>query len=247
MAINTPSLTLLANIESMIDICEANNVTPIVGLPIQWYGQVDAQKYGQDGQNAQNSFLAPAYRNVVMHGLAKRGNVLMNHSVIEDGGAILAELLSKDSLDPVVQDNIHPTAYGQMAMGMSYAKAIISHATGKPLSNEGVSMPKWWFTGGISETVQPKIFVDGSNVNIQFYISRDGLPISDGDVIANIPERFRPLSTVITQAYCTQANSDLLTSSPSAQLIFHDDGRVIAHNVDNTCTFIAVNASYVIK
>ncbi|EKL9959487.1 SGNH/GDSL hydrolase family protein [Vibrio parahaemolyticus] len=241
---SVPSLTLLANIEAMIDVCEANNVIPIIGLPTQWYSQSDAQLYGQDGQNTGNSVSAPRYRNVVMHGLGVRGGVLMNTSVLEDEGAVLAELLSKPELDPIQQDNIHPTAHAQMAMGMSYAKAIIGHLAGFSLSNNLLSMPSYWFSGAIGSNATPKFSFKDGLVTVSYYISRNSVTINNGDVIGNIPERFRPSSTALVPCICTTGNSETPTTQPNAQLLFHEDGRIVAHNIDNTCTFISVSASW---
>lgn len=242
-----PSLTLLANIEAMIDECETYNVVPIIGLHTQWYLRADAQIYGQDGQNTGNSILAPQYRNAVMHGLADRGGVLMNTSVLEDEGAVLAQLLSKPSLDPIMQDNIHPTAHAQMAMGMSYAKAIIGHLTGLLADKKGVPMPDYWFNSGIGATVQPAMYHDEGRVETAFFFSRDGVTINDGDVIANIPERFRPLRTLTVPCFATTASSEVLTASPNGQLQIHEDGRVLAFNIDNTSTFVTFNASWAVQ
>lgn len=242
------SLTYLANVLAMIDYCNNNSVIPIVGLPTQWYSQTEAQVYDQDGQTTANSSLAPSYRNVLMHGLAARGGVLMNTSVLEDCGAVLAQLLSKSALDPVVQDNIHPTAYGQMAMGMSYAKAIIGHLTGSMVENAGVKMPLDWFVGSIGAGgVTPTMFFDGYRVSACHYLLVNGVSITAGMVIGNIPERLRPVKTVMASSIATTADSNVPSATPSCQLIFHEDGRIIAHNVPAGAYYLAINASWNIR
>lgn len=240
-----PPLTYLANVLAMVDYCNAGSVTPIVGLPTQWYAQTDAQLYGQDGQATGNSFLAPSYRDVLMHGLAVRGGVLMNNSVLEDTGAVLAQLLSKSSLDPVVQDNIHPSAYGQMAMGMSYAKAIIGHLTGADSENIGVKMPVDWFVGSVGAGGNtPTMFFDGTKISANGYLIVNGVTVTNGMTVANIPKRLRPLKTLVSMCTATTADSNVLMTNPVGQLVFHEDGSVRAYNIPATTYFLAVNASW---
>ena len=241
-------LTYLANVNAMLDYCATYSVTPIVGLPTQWYSQADAQLYNQDGQNTGNSFLAPSYRNVLMHGLAARGGVLMNTSVLEDTGAVLAELLSKSSLDPVMQDNIHPTAYGQMAMGMSYAKAIIGHLTGNMSEDLGVKMPLDWFTGVVGAGgATPTMFFNGGRVAANGYLIVNGTTFTNGMVIGNIPGRLRPLKTVVTTCIGTTADSNVLMSTPVGQMVFHEDGRIMLYNITASTYYLAVNAAWPIR
>lgn len=239
---NIPSLTLLDNINQMIDYCETSGVTPIVGLPIQWYGQADAQKYGQDGQNAQNSFLAPSYRNVVLHGLADRGGVLINQSALEDCGAVLAELLSKPELDPIVQDNIHPSALGQMLMGRSFAKSIIGHLAKSSEVGQRIKAPKYWFRSGLGQRVTPFFNISGDIIEWTYFISVE-TAITDGEVIATIPGRFRPKSDIVTTAVAMSGNSEIPVADPVCVLQFRTDGRIIANNVPS-CAFVAFSVSY---
>ncbi|MDX7826982.1 phage tail protein [Aeromonas caviae] len=241
-------LTYLNNVLAMIDYCNANSVTPIVGLPTQWYLQSDAKLYGQDGQATGNSFLAPSYRNTLMHGLAARGGVLMNTSVLEDTGAVLAQLLSKPGLDPVMQDNIHPTAYGQMAMGMSYAKAIIGHLTGHMSESLGIKMPVDWFVATIGAGgATPIMFFDGSRVSTCHYLVVNGVSINNGMVVGNIPERLRPLKTVVSTCVATTADSNVLMPTPVGQLVFHEDGRILAYNIPASTYYLAVDAAWTIR
>ena len=237
-------LTYLANVEAMIDYCETENVQAIIGLPTSWYSQTDAQLYGQDGQAVANSTNAPPYRDVLMHGLGLRGDVLMNTSVLEDEGAVLAEWLSIPDADPIVQDNIHPTAYGQMVMGMSYAKAIIGHLNDFSFDNKGVFMPKYWFNSGIGASQSPLMKINNGQVTTEWFYTRDGATINNGDTIATLPERFRPAKSFFVAAINTTANPDILSAIPMGQIQIKDSGDIKAYNVDPAAVFISFNASW---
>ena len=238
------SLTLLANINAMIDICLAANVTPIVGLPIQWYTPETSVPFGQQGQNSSNSAAAPRYRSVILHGLAQRSGFLLNSSVVEDQGAVLASLLANPSVDPVVQDNIHPTAYGQMAMGMSYAKAIIAHMTGY-LHHRNTEMPAHWFNLGIASSTRPVYDDKDGAFSVSYFFSRNGVSIPDGTVIASLPLRFRPLKTTVVPVYNFTSNPTVPTANPFGFIQFGDDGTVRAYNIDATAELIAVSADWI--
>lgn len=238
-----PSLTYAANVEAMIDYCVAANVTPIVGLPTGYYLRSDAQLFGQDGQNTANANNVGVYRDVLLQVLADKGGVYVNPSVVEDEGAVLASLLGTD-LDPVVSDNIHPTAYGQMVMGYSFAKSILGHATGSDRRGGLVQSPKDWWSGAVGTTTTPYYTAKGSLIAWSWFISTDGVTVNDGDQIGTLPPRFRPERDLYVSAVNTSAGSDTPTANPNALLRFSADGSVRAYNVDPAAVFVSFSATY---
>lgn len=239
-----PSLSYAANIESMLDYCDANHVTPIVGLPTGWYSQADAQAYGQDGQatNDTNTNVGP-YRAALMQVLADRGNVLMNPSSVEDQGAIIASLLGTD-LDPMVGDNIHPTALNQMCSGYSYAKAIIGHATGIDSKGGEVKSPKNWWAGTLGTTTTPQYTTSKDKIFWSWFLSTDGVTISDGDIVGTIPERLRPESSLYINAINATLTSYVPTANPNAVLHIGTDGNIRAYSIDPAAIYVSFNTSY---
>lgn len=239
------SLSYAANVEAMIDYCEAVNVTPIVGLPTGWYSQADAQVYSQDGQatNDQNLNVG-SYRDVLLQVLADRGDTLLNPSSVEDQGAILASLLATD-LDPMVADNIHPTALGQMCLGYSYAKAIVGHLTGADSKGGQVQSPVDFWAAGLGVTTTPYYKAESGRVLWSWFLSTNGVTMNNGDVVGTLPERIRPEKDIYTSAVSTTANSTVPTASPNATLRFGADGTITAYNVDPVAVFVSFSVDYI--
>lgn len=136
--------TYLANMEAIADRCTANGVTLIAGVPTLWYPRAESTPYGQTGQDTANSQNGAIHRNRLRKLMAGKGH-LVTTSPIRNQGLIVAKWLANAGMDPVLMDNIHPTAYGRMMMGLGSAMAIVGAQN--PVgyrTTEIVAMPSRW-------------------------------------------------------------------------------------------------------
>ncbi|WP_024608311.1 phage tail protein [Pseudoalteromonas sp. TAB23] len=240
---NSGSLALASNIEAMIDYCESLNVVPIIGLPTSFYSQLSAKQFGQDGQNTGRSDEVGVFRNVLLQTLADRGGVFVNPSVVEDQGAVVAALLDTE-LDPILSDNIHPSAFGKMLMGYSFAKSIIGHATGSDSKGGLVKSPSDWWTGEAGKTAAPLYKASAENIHWSWFLSTDNETFSNGDLIGKLPRRFWPENDFYAQAINTTSASDIPTEQPNAILHFSKEGHIKVFNVDPAAVYISFNTFY---
>lgn len=136
--------TYIANMEAIADRCTANGVTLIAGIPTLWYPRAEATPFGQTGQDTANSQNGAIYRNRLRKSMAAKGH-LVTTSPIRNQGLIVAKWLANAGMDPVLMDNIHPTAYGRMMMGLGSAMAIIGAQNPAGYrTTEIVTMPSRW-------------------------------------------------------------------------------------------------------
>lgn len=149
-----PVATFIANMEAIADRCTSNGVKLIVGLPTMWYPQAEATPFGQTGQNTLNDAAGAPYRTTLIRAMAAKGAIITT-APLKYEGIVGGSWLGRPLADPVLMDNIHPTAYGRMMMGYATAQAVlgalnpIGHVTRKT-----APMPARWKQPVISAGVQ---------------------------------------------------------------------------------------------
>ena len=174
---SVPANTYIANMEAIADRCTENGVKLIAGIPTLWYPRAEAIPYGQTGQDTANSQSGAIYRNRLRKSMAVKGH-LVTTSPIRNQGLIVAKWLENAGMDTVLMDNIHPTAYGRMMMGLGSAMAIIGAVNPCGYrSNQLVTMPGRWKTAftTASATV-PSLLIQNGELTLIGSISVPSVP-----------------------------------------------------------------------
>lgn len=183
--------TLITNITSMVAYCRTNNVVPIVGLPTMFYGQTESAGTGNTGQATTNNDGGSPYRATLLRYLASAG-VAANLNTLTDMGAIVPALLTGTDTDPMVADNIHPSAFGRMVLGWAWAKAVIGQAMPRAdKSIRGRPSLASWTSGIYGTTALPTYDVQDDLFSMAGNLSSTADPVT-GDVIMTLPEVYRP-------------------------------------------------------
>lgn len=139
--------TYAANVKSMAVRCKSQGVKFILSLPTLWYSKTEAAVHGQGGQDTTNNQNGSQYRALAIRAVAGEGG-LISTGPIRHEGQISADLLGVAGLDPVLADNIHPTAYGRMMMGLGNAMAIMGAINPYGYrSKKLVTLPDRYLTG----------------------------------------------------------------------------------------------------
>lgn len=236
---------LANNVESMIAHLRSSNVIPIVGLPTMWYSQADAQAFSQDGAatNNANATAGAQYRLILLRKLATLG-VYVNTMVVEDQGAVVASLLAYANGDPVLFDNIHPTIYGTMLMGYSWAKAIAAHMGNSKSGRENAStlMDRAWFVGAAGTTATPRYTVREGVLQTLWYLSRNSESWADGTTIGTLPPRLRPGFEIVFPVVCVDASTIPVVGA--AYVKIGSNGVMKVYGIAAAAIFISFNASW---
>lgn len=181
-----PVSTFIANMEAIADRCVNNNVKLIAGIPTVWYPSSEALPFGQTGQNTANSEAGAIYRNRLRKSMAAKGQ-LVTSSPLRNEGLIAAQWLSNIGMDPVLMDNIHPTAYGRIMLGLGSALSIIGAQNPQGYRSRVVSsFPARWKSSFTSaSTTLPNVIVDNGELSFVGSISLPSVPVN-GTVILTI-------------------------------------------------------------
>lgn len=169
--------TFIANMEAIADRCIANNVTFIAGIPTMWYPRAEATPFGQTGQDTANAHLGSPYRNQLRRSMAAKG-CLITSAPGRMEGVVAAKWLSHAGVDPVLMDNIHPTAYGRMMMGMGSAMAILGAQNQRnDMVPSAVTMPNRWRTAATANSVRvPTLLVRNGELTLKGSIDVASVP-----------------------------------------------------------------------
>jgi lysophospholipase L1-like esterase len=234
--------TLTTNIETMVAYCRDNYVTPIVGLPTMWYSRAAAQAFGQDGAltDNNNATIGKGYRLTLLRKLSDLG-VYANMGVLEDEGAVIASLLGLAGADQLLVDNIHPTVYGSMLMGYSWAKALAAHITAAPVDIVPATfMETAWFTNAPG-TVPSYTARDGVFTTMG-YLSIDAATWVNGSVVATLPKRLRPPAPVNQVVQCF--NSSVAPLAGPALIQIGVDGTIRVYLLVTGTAFISFSGNW---
>lgn len=236
--------TFVANVTAMIAYCRANQVTPIVGMPTMWYSQTAAQAYNQDGSGTDNSNanIEPTYRLALLRQLAALG-VHVNMAVIEDEGAVIASLLTLAGADPILCDNIHPTVYGSMLMGYSWAKSVAAHIAGGASDlPASIFMDRAWFTNPVSPLTVPDYTYANGWLSIGGFLSRDAATWANGQLLFTMPKRFWPTRLLVFPVTCFDAGVLTIVGSPC--ITIDAIGQVKINNIPALTAFVALSGGW---
>ncbi|MGJ7263841.1 phage tailspike protein [Morganella morganii] len=194
------------NVKQMMLTANSLGIPCVVSLPTQFYTRdqsVTLTGIAGYGQPSVNYELGALYRAILARTVAVRnaeaGQPLnaLNTGSLDDLGPIVAEYLLTNQ-DPVVMDNIHPTTYGRILLGLSNARAIASHMFGRrndPVINHWMhgawGANNWSVTSLVRAAVTSypdgKIALTGTIANIGAGIT------ADGTTVCNLPLSISPL------------------------------------------------------
>lgn len=194
------------NVKQMMLTANNLGIPCIVSLPTQYYtrGQsVTITGIAGYGQPSVNYELGALYRAILASTVAVRNTEVgqplnaLNTGSLDDLGPIVAEYLITNQ-DAMVMDNIHPTTYGRVLLGLSNARAIASHMFGRrkdPIINHW--MPAAWGANNWSVTALVRAAVtsypDGK-ISLTGTIANPGTGVTtNGTTVCNIPVSVSPL------------------------------------------------------
>jgi lysophospholipase L1-like esterase len=203
--------TYRANLNAMLDICQAAQ-RPVVLVKFGlWYTQAQA---GQRGQASANYEKGAMYRAIATRVAAERSVKLVDLTEIE--GPIVSYYVNPDAAinmvgdgDSTVHDNIHPTSLSTKLIGRAIAKAvmgILSPRTSYRLNSALIATAgNGW---SISNNDRP-IFCDISDngvLTIGGVIFRGSGVTTDGTVIFTIPISMAPKGQITVNTSSDQAS-----------------------------------------
>lgn len=203
--------TYKANLNAMLDICQASQKPVVLVKFGLWYTQSQA---GQRGQASANYEKGAQYRAIATRVAAERSVKLVDLTEIE--GPIVSYYVNQDAAinmvgagDSVVHDNIHPTSLATKLIGRAIAKAvmgILSPRTSYRLNSALIATAgNGW---SINNTDRP-IFCDISDsgvLTIGGVIFRGTGVTTDGTVIFTIPGSMAPKGEITVNTSSDQAN-----------------------------------------
>lgn len=194
------------NVKQMMLTANNLGIPCIVSLPTQFYTRdqsvtlTGVAGYGQPSANYERGAL---YRAILANTVAVCNKEVnqplnaLNTGTLDDLGPIVAEYLLTNQ-DPMVMDNIHPTTYGRILLGLSNARAIASHMFGRrndPIINHW--MPGTWGANNwsVTQLVHAAVtsYPDGK-IALTGTISNIGTGITaDGTTVCNLPLSISPV------------------------------------------------------
>lgn len=165
----------VANMVSMANKCRVNGVKFILSVPTLWYSQLEAQAKGQDGQNTANNALGARYRAAAIRAMEAEGAVISTMPIRMEG-LITADLLTNSGVDPVLMDNIHPTAYGRMLMGYGSASTIIGLVNPRQGKKAPLTVaPSRFFNANVNTAVElPLVRVEKDKTTFEGQLTLSG-------------------------------------------------------------------------
>lgn len=202
-------------ITSMITTCATYNMIPVIGVPALFYNQAAAAPYGQTGQGTANADRGAPYRLKLLRKLAEL-NVQVALLPLQDMGGIVPSLLGSATLDPVVQDNVHQSAWGGELKGMGWAKAFVGFLFCRTRTNiPSREIKAGWIPSAISAsygvTAKPKFEIIGNEFGLTGLMDTPA-PVPDNTIILQIPEAYAPASQIDIPLTCLDSGSFFITS-----------------------------------
>ena len=232
--------TFTQNIVAMCNYAKSIGAKPIVGIPTQWYSLAEANANGQSGgQNTANNALGYTYRALLIRAVASAG-ALVNMQSIKNMGAITASWLDADiegvQSDALLTDNIHPTPFGAMMIGLSWAESLWGaiNGNGAKCSDELESVPVSWMRNGFGSVDRPSFSKGKMNGSVDLC----GGASAEGNPFMQLPAHLRPTSTILETVVTTDTN-DL--PAGLASLYIGTDGNCYGFNLPASAVSINFN------
>lgn len=249
----------LTQYTDMITYCKNNNVTPIIGIPAMFYGVSDITASGittdHIGQATNNSDKGVLYRIRLALTAASNG-VAVNLMGQAGMGQVIPHLITMGA-DPMVMDNIHPSQFGSMVMGMSWAKALIADMTksskkgtwykaGSAIGAAGVcTIPQRYFVAAAGSTSLPRYTVadNGSLVTLSYYLRQNATWGASAFVVGTLPERLRP---VTNQIFVVQAHdsSNVPISGSIVTVVIGRNGTITVTGMPAAAWYLPFSVTY---
>ncbi|OEI71292.1 hypothetical protein BFG58_15110 [Enterobacter sp. ku-bf2] len=227
------------SIVSMVNTCTTYNMIPIIGIPAMFYNQSAAAPYGQTGQGTANADRGAPYRLQLLRKLAEL-NVQVAMLPIQDMGAIVPSLLGNTSLDPVVQDNVHQSAWGGELKGMGWAKALIGFMFSNVRKNiaSRTIKPAWIpsaISGSYGVASKPSFSVVGNEFSMSGLMDTPA-PVPDNTIILQLPQAYAPTEQRYIPVTCQDVSGVFLTSVATARI--DTTGSIAVRGVPSTSRYI---------
>ena len=214
----TPTAAFSATISNICNYARTIGAIPIIGLPTSFYSKAEANAHGQTGgQDTANNDSVHTYRAVLMRSAASAGG-LVNLQSMKDFGAMTASWLDTivegEQVDSILVDNIHPTPYGAMMLGLGWSESVLGalHRFDDSSMQPFESVPASWMRNGFGLVSRPtmKGFVISGTVDF------GGAGVAEGNPFMKLPKYLYP--TAVTMKPCTALKSNLPLGAANAYI-----------------------------
>lgn len=200
-----------ASMTTLLNTLQSQGRNAVLVIPPQWYLKTDNTTGG--GGATTNSNKGGDIRAAIGRIAADRGLQLVD--LTEATGPMNPGYLSSTFADPIIRDNMHPTAYAYRFYGYEIAKAIAAQLC--PV----VKIPSDWCAlpgqaAGLTNGVQYRF----SSVGIELKGRLDGSTALNG-LVLTLPEFLRQSSTRYFIAW---------GNTGPVPVYFNTDGTVLVHN-----------------
>lgn len=234
-------------VQTIKDICShaiANGAIPIIGIPTPYYSLAEANAQGQaGGQNTANNFTGHTYRALLIRAVGAAGG-LVNLQSIKNYGAMTASWLDATiegvQVDSIVVDNIHPTPYGAMMIGLGWAESIIG-ALHRFNDSEHVlpeTVPSSWMRNGFGTVSRPKM----KGFELSGTVDYGGGASPEGNTFMQLPKYLRPINTVLDSGITLKAGG---LPAGVASFYMGTDGNCYGFNLPGTTQSMSINAKFI--
>lgn len=200
-----------ASMNTLLNTLQSQGRNAMLVIPPQWYLKTDNTTGG--GGATTNSNKGGDIRAAIGRIAADRGLQLVD--LTEATGPMNPEYLTSTFADPIIRDNMHPTAYAYRFYGYEIAKAIASQLCPVVKAySDWVNLPG--AVAGLTNTLQYRFVKEG----IQFRGRLEGSSALNG-LVLTLPEFLRQSSI---RYYIAWGNTG------PVPVYFNTDGTVLVHN-----------------
>lgn len=239
-------------IQTIKDICShaiSKGAVPIVGIPTPYYSRAEANSQGQTGgQDTLNNELGYTYRALLIRAVGDAGGLVSLQS-IKNYGALTASWLDAVvegvQVDSIVVDNIHPTPYGAMMLGLGWAESVLGalHRFDDSSHVLPETVPASWMLNGFGAVTRPKL----KGFELSGTVDFGGGSSPEGNPFMQLPKYLNPINVLLkscvalasgglpvgvaslyvgTDGNCYGFNIPASTQSMSTKINFSDDAFV---------------------
>jgi len=185
----------------MMDKFNALGIPCVVGVPTMFYTRTQGAAYtgfANQGQNSQNYEKGAPYRGRLLYELATRNpalNTICYGTLEELGPALAVWLQSNETVDPILNDNIHPTSHGRKLLGYTLARSVAGALA--PKTSKAYSATRFqssWFRNSWNDARDTAGFEVDEVGNVKLYglMDKNAGVITNATVILVLPPFLRP-------------------------------------------------------